>query len=308
MNRILRSAAVAALFALSACGGSNSAAPALGPGSGFTPGAGSPTDFTARLPQNSLGGIPCFSLSIALFDAPLTFSASDHINLAMLGVNLVGNDGVSHPMFMLPKPVVVDLLTLKKAAQLYQTKVAVGSYRAVEFIVVPAASSVVVGGTTYPVRFGNGAVGSPIPLALDSPVNIVGVSNAKVAVDVDFNALESVSLSNGVAQIDPHFVVSTDASQVHGKVHNASDKPVAGATILVADAAGKVVNSSITDKDGSFVVHALQAGAYTVAIRNAYTSSSGVTVNATGSTSTIPRTAQVQLAAGVDLDLGTLAD
>jgi Carboxypeptidase regulatory-like domain/Domain of unknown function (DUF4382) len=308
MKRILRSAAVAALFALSACGGSNSAAPALGPGSALPAGAGSSSDFTARLPQNSLGGIPCFSLSIALFDAPLTFSASDHINLAMLGVNLVGNDGVSHPMFMLPRPVVVDLLTLKKAAQLYQTKVAVGSYRAVEFIVVPAASSVVVGGITYPVRFGNGAVGSPIPLALDSPVNIVGTSNAKVSVDVDFNALESVSLANGVARIDPHFVVSTDESQVHGKVHNVGDKPVAGATILVADANGKVVNTSVTDKDGSFVVHALAAGAYTVAIRNAYTSSSGVSVTATGATSTTPRAAQAQLAAGVDLDLGTLAD
>lgn len=308
MKRFLRPAAVAALFALNACGGVGSAGSTPSPGAVLPAGSGSPTDFTARMPENSLGGIPCFSLSISLFDAPLTFSSSDHINLAMLGVNLVGSDGVSHPIFALTKPVVVDLLTLKKVAQLYQTRVAVGSYRAVEFIVVPAASSVVVGGVTYPVRFGNGAVGSPVPLALDSPVTIVGASNAKVTVDVDFNALESVSLANGVAQIDPRFIVSTDESQLHGNVHNRSGKPVAGATILVADATGKVVNTSVTDKDGSFIVHALKAGAYTVAIRNAYTSSSGVTVNATGATSTTPRTVQVQLAAGVDLDLGTLGD
>ncbi len=308
MKRILRSAAAAALFALSACGGSNSAAPALGPGSALAPGAGSSTDFTARLPQNSLGGIPCFSLSIALFDAPLTFGSSDHINLAVLGVNLVGTDGVSHPMYAFDRAVVVDLLTLKKKAQQFDTKVTPGTYGAVEFIVLPALSNVVVGGQTYPARFGNGLVASPVPIALDSPVSIVGANHADVQVDVDFNALESVSLSNGVARINPHFVASTDESQVHGKVRNGSDKPVSGATILVEDAAGSVVNSSISDKDGEFVVHALRAGAYTVVVRNAYTSASGATVNAVGATSTTPQTIQAQLAAGVDLDLGTLAD
>ena len=307
MKPILQAAAMAALFGLSACGGSTSPGSVL-PGAAPAAGTGSSTDFTARMPQNSLGGIPCFSLSVSLFDAPLTFSASDHINLAMLGVNLVGKDGVSHPMYTFPRPVVVDLLLLKKAAQQFHTNVAVGTYGAIEFIVVPAASSVVVGGTTYPVRFGSGAVASPVPLALDSPVNIVGTSNANVKVDIDFNALESVSLANGVAQINPHFVASTDVSQVHGKVRNASDKPVSGATILVQDAAGKIVNSSVTDKDGEFVVHALHAGGYTVIVRNTYTSSSGVTVNAAGASSTTPRAAQAQLAAGVDLDLGTLAD
>ena len=251
MKRILRSAAVAALFALSACGGSNSAASALGPGSVLPAGAGSSTDFTARLPQNSLGGIPCFSLSISLFDAPLTFSASDHINLAMLGVNLVGNDGVSHPMYMLPKPVVVDLLTLKKNAQQYKTKVAAGTYRAMEFIVLPAVSSVVVGGAAYPVRFGNGAVGSPIPLALDSPVTHRRrqqgqgqrrrrLQRARIGLALERRGADRPALRRQHRRV---------AGARQGAA-TPTTSPVAGATILVADAAGKVVNTSVTDKDG----------------------------------------------------------
>ena len=166
-----------------------------------------------------------------------------------------------------------------------------------------------VDGRAYPARFGNGQVASPVPIALDSPVSIVGANKAKVNVAVDFNALESVSLANGVARINPHFVASTDESQVHGTVRNDNGDPVVGATILVRDAAGNTVNSSVSDKDGEFVVHALRAGAYRVVVRNAYTSDSGVTVNAVGASSSAdPKPVDVQLAAGVDLDLGKLAD
>ncbi len=306
MNRILRSAAAAALFALSACGPSSPGA--LPPGSALTSGAGASSDFTARLPQNSLGGIPSFSLSISLFDAPLTFGQNDKINLALLGVNLVGANGASHPMVTFPNPVVVDLLTLQKAAERFTTNVTVGSYSAVEFIIVPSRTSVVVSGTSYPVRFGGGDVASTVPIALDSPAAIVGTEKAKVSVAIDFNALESVSLAGGVAQIDPHFVSSTEPTQVHGQVHNSANKPVVGATVLVKDALGNVVNSAVTANDGSFVVHALSAGKYTVAVVNAYTSASGVTVTATNATSSFPPSVGVQLAAGVDLDLGTLKD
>lgn len=308
MNRFLRPAAVAALIALSACGGAGSAGSAPSSGAVLPAGAGSSTDFTARLPENSLGGIPCFSLMISLFDAPLTFGKNDQINLAVLGVNLVGTDGVSHPMYTFPSPIVVDLLTLKKKAQQFSTKVTPGAYGAIEFIVLPALSNVVVSGRVYPARFGKGLTASPIPIALDSPVSIVGVNKQKVNVDVDFNALESVSLSGGVAQIDPHFVVSTEESQVHGKVRGSADHPVVGATVLVKDQTGKVVNSSVTGEDGEFLVHALPSGKLTVALQNAYTSASGVTVNARGATGASPKPIAIQLAAGVDLDLGTLDD
>jgi hypothetical protein len=308
MNRLLRSAAVEALFALSACGGPSSPGAALSPGSALTSGAGSSADFTARLPQNSLGGIPSFSLSISLFDAPLTFGEDDKINLAVLGVNLVDAGGVSHPMHAFKKPVIIDLLTLKKNAREFKTVATAGDYSAVEFIVVPALSSVVVSDTTYPVRFGNGEVASSTPIALDSPVAIVGADKAKVDVSIDFNALESVSLSGGVARINPRLVASTDDAEVHGKVRAADGDPVVGATVLVKDTSGAVANSSVTDKDGSFVVHALSAGKYTVVVQNTYTSASGVTVTATGASSANPRPVVVQLAAGVDLDLGELAD
>lgn len=308
MKRILRTAAAAALFALSACGGSTSTGSAPVPRSAFPAGGASSTDFTARLPQNSLGGIPHFSLDVSLYDAPLTFGADDQVNLALLGVNLVDSSNVAHPMYTLPTPVIVNLLTLKQQAQQFQTNVAVGDYQAIEFIVLPAASSVVASGQIYPVRFGNGAVASPTPLALNSPVNIDGTSGATVKVDIDFNALESVALSNGVAQINPDFVVSTACAQVHGTVHNSQHQPVTSATILVKDPTGKVVNSTITDSHGNFVVHALGAGKLTVAVQNSYTSASGVTVTAHGATATYPPAVGVQLAAGVNLDLGTLAD
>ncbi|MEA2666779.1 MAG: Carboxypeptidase regulatory-like domain [Candidatus Eremiobacteraeota bacterium] len=308
MKRFLRPAAVAALFALSACGGAGSAGSTPSPGAVLPASAGSSTDFTARLPENSLGGIPCFLLNVLLFDAPLTFGKNDQVNLAVLGVNLVGTNGVSHPMYTFPTPVVVDLLTLKKKAQQFQTKVTPGTYRAIEFIVLPAMTSVVVSGRSYPVRFGKGLTASPVPIALDSPVTIVGVNKAKVNVDIDFNALESVSLSGGVAQIDPHFVSSTEESQVHGAVRNAQGNPVVSATVLVKDQKGKVVNSSVTDEDGEFLVHALPSGKLTVAVQNTYTSASGVTVSARNATSANPKAIDVQLAAGVDLDLGTLDD
>jgi hypothetical protein len=306
MKPFLRPAALAALFALSACGGAGSAGSPPSPGAVLP--AGPSADYTARLPQNSLGGIPCFSLSISLFDAPLTFGSDDQVNLAVLGVNLVGSDGTSHPMVTFPKPVVVDLLKLKNAARKFDTVAMAGSYSAIEFILMPALTSVVVSGTRYPVQFGRGMVASPVPIALDSPIAIAGTNKSKVNVTIDFNALESVSLSGGVARIDPHFVSSTDETQVHGRVHNSAGKPVSGATILVQDASGAIVNSSVSDKDGTFAVHALRAGAFTVAVRNTYTSASGVTVVATGATSTAPSAVDVQLAAGVDLDLGTLDD
>jgi hypothetical protein len=305
MNRTIRSAAVAALLAASACGGPASPVAAPAPGSA---GTSSSSDFTARLPRNSLGGIPTFSLSVSLFDAPLTFGTGDKVNLALLGVNLVSADGASHPIVAFPKPVVVDLLTLKKAAKKFDTTATAGSYSAVEFILLPSLSSVEVSGTRYPARFGSGEIGSPVPIALDSPVVITGANKAKVKVAIDFNALESVSLADGVAQIDPHFVSSTDDSQVHGSVRNGANEPVAGATVLVEDAAGTPVNTTVTSDDGSFVVHALSAGAYTVAVSNDYTSASGVTVSARGATSSAPPSVAVQLAPGVDIDLGTLRD
>ena len=299
--KYLRYTALAALLAVSACGGPSTGGTAL-------PRASSPAgDFTARLPENSLGGIPCFQLSVALFDAPLTFGTNDQINLALLGVNLVGSDG-AHPMLTFKKPVVVDLLTLKKKAQEFQTKVVAGTYTGIEFIVLPSQSSVVVSGTAYPVRFGNGATASATPVAIDSPVTIAGTDKAHVAVTIDFNALESVSLAGGVARIDPRFAASTDETQVHGTVRNTAGAPVTGAAVIVRDAAGATVNTTVTDEDGRFVVHALAAGRFTVAVQNTYTSASGVTVTASGATSGTPRAVNVQLAAGVDLDLGTLAD
>jgi hypothetical protein len=307
MKRLLLSAALAAVCTLSACARITSAGSALVPEAAPAHGAAPSTDFTARLPLNSLGGIPSFKLTVSLYDAPLTFGKKDQINLALLGANLVGKDGLSHPMYTFKHPAIVDLLTLKKQAKLFQTRVLAGTYVGIEFVIQPSLCSVVVDGTRYPVRFGNGAVASTTPLALESPVAIVGTNGSDVRVTVDFNALESVSLSGGVAQIDPHFVASTEEATLHGEVRNRAGKPVVGATVVVEDRHGKVVNTAVTDANGQFVVHALGSGMQTVKVLNQYTSASGVTVSAQGATGTSAQS-DVQLAAGVDLDLGTLVD
>jgi hypothetical protein len=259
-----------------------------------------------RLPKNSLGGIP-MALQINLFDAPLVDSSGAQVNLALVGINVLSN-GVTTPVVTNTTPLMVNLLSLQTTAQSYLANVPPGTYDTVQLVVDPSQSTIVQNGTTYPVQFGTlpNLAGSLV--GIDSPATISGSANASVSVTVDFNVLESVGITGGIAQIDPQLVIATDAADVAGNVQNAAGQPVAGAAVLALDPNGNVLNSAITASDGTFDIHALAAGSATIVVENSYTSDSGAVVQATGADAAAPPSVPVAITAGSHINIGNLTD
>jgi hypothetical protein len=100
--------------------------------------------------------------------------------------------------------------------------------------------------------------------------------------------------------------VSIAASGASGRVVNAAGQPVVNASVKAESVDGVTAAKAVTAADGSFSL-ALAAGTYTLVVRNSYTSG-GVTVNATGADAGASPKAQVVVAAGVVVSVGSLID
>jgi hypothetical protein len=295
----LRPAALVAVLALAACSASQTA--------GSTVSVVPSTQ--ARHVQDGYGTPPRMELAVDIYDAPLPTHGDAHVYLAVAGMDVVAG-GSAQQLVSYASPQNVDLLTLKQTAFSLSGTLPAGSYDAIRLLVRTSGSEVVVDGHVYPIVFTNRGrkVKQPAIVALDAPVAVSGAAGESISLDADFNVLESISLRGGLAYVKPKIVVSGKSARVRGRVLNDAGAPVSEATIVASDQNGTVVNTTITEADGSFTIHALGAGAYRISVQNAYVTSSGDSIAAEGSTKPTGPSVDAVLAAGDVLDLGTLSD
>jgi hypothetical protein len=264
-----------------------------------------------RAPKEIIGNIPLVSgllcVVVDLLDAPLVDAGDAQVNLGLVGINALSN-GVATPLVQNATPQVVNLLALQQIAQQYIAGLPPGSYDTLQLVVDPTTSSVVYHGTTFPVQFGNVPSSSGDYAGIDSAVAFSGTAGGTVTVTADFNVFESVDIEGGVAQIDPQVVIAMNAGDVAGNLVNAAGGPVSNAVVLALDQNGNILNTTITDGNGNFTLHALSAGSATLVVQNAYTSASGEDATANGADATPPPPVPITVPGGSSLAVGSLTD
>ncbi|MBV8949521.1 MAG: carboxypeptidase regulatory-like domain-containing protein [Actinobacteria bacterium] len=285
MKRTLTLLAVAT-FALTACGGSHTAA--------TVPSKAVSTQKHVRhlksdkKPLDALGG-PGIRLVLDLLDAPLIGADASNakFNVGIIGVDAIDANGDSWQLIANQSPQVVDLLTLQTSAlNMGNGQLPAGSYPAVQLLLDPSTTNVVSGGQTYPVAFTDPSHpwwdSTQTIEAISVPLNITGSDGDSITATLDFNVFQSANLQNGIAYVTPTIAGGIGSPSINGSVVNAAGSPVSNATIIATDASGNVANTTVTGADGTFHLHGINAGSYTLSVANTFTTNAGVTVTANG--------------------------
>jgi phosphatidate phosphatase APP1 len=121
-------------------------------------------------------------------------------------------------------------------------------------------------------------------------------------------AMQSVRFANGTIHVQPSVTAANAAAQVTGTIKNRAGKPVANAAVLATDLTGHLVNVTATASDGTFTLHALPPGAYTIAVKNSHVTASGETITATGNDAGAAPSQFIVLSPEDDLELNSLLD
>ena len=312
----LLSVAIAGMLALTACSGPHGASTAV-PGSTTTHQHVRHPKLSGRQPLEGLGGTPTrlFSLVVDLFDAPLVgaSAANAQFNAGILGVDAIDGNGDSWQLIANDQPEVVNLLALQTSAlNLGQGNLPDGTYPAVQLLLDPATTSVTYNGQTYPAQFvdPNHPWWDPAQTieAVTVPLTVSGSDGQTVSASLDFNVFQSANLVNGVVLLTPTVAAGIGDPAISGTVANAAGAPVANATLIATDANGVVANTSVSGADGSFHLHGLNPGGYTISIANTFTTNAGVTVSASGADAGSPPTRYVVIGPNSQINLGTLND
>ena len=315
MKRLL-SVAIAGLLTLTACGGPHGASTAV-PGSTTTHQHVRHPKLLGRQPLDTLGGAPCitFSVSISLYDAPLigATAANAQFNAGILGIDAIDANGDSWQLIANSHPQVVNLLALQTSAlNMGQGNLPAGTYPAVQLLLDPATTSVTYNGQTYPAQFVDPTHPWWDPAqtieAVTVPLTVTGSNGQTISASLDFNVFQSADLENGVVLLTPTVAAGIGNPSINGTVANAAGAPVANATVIATDANGVVANTSLTGADGSFHLHGINPGGYTISIANTFTTNAGVTVTASGADSGSPATHYVVIGPTSQINLGTLND
>lgn len=284
-------------------------------------------------PLDVTGGIgPSQMYSAYMGDAAPWFSGRtlSHFYIGVREVDVLLNGQVIPIAQSGSSPYTMDLLAYQNgsALQLVQASLSPASYTGMRFVLAPSVSSAVFAdGTTLPVTFvtnnggGNGGPGAstvttPDPNMADAvDVTISGAftlaPDSPGSFNVDFNALESMSLSNNMVRVRPSLVAAGGAQgSVSGTIVNQSGSAVQNVVVAAVAADGTIANTALTGPRGLFNVHALNPGTYTLRIFNSYTTVSGQQYAASGQTSTAAsfNGPTVSVGAGSAVAVGTLGD
>lgn len=297
MKRFLSLAVLATILSLAGCGPARS----LPPSQPVT------SSGTGRVVLDTIGGSPPMRLRLALYDAPLPNGHDDHVNLGLLGAEAVA-DGAATTLVAYREPQTVDLLTLRQTPLSLAGTLSAGSYDALRLRVDPADSNVVIDGHVYPMVFEGRHERNGAPVLLYARIAISGTPGDSLDVAVDFNVLDSIAIRGGVAYVKPKLVAAQQAAQVSGRVVNTNGAAIGDATVVAFDSGGHAVNTTLTQPDGSFTLHALAAGNYRITVENAYVSGSGNAVVAKGATGVNGPSVEVVLPPSGAVDVGTLID
>ena len=281
------------------------------------------------------GGLLSITLLILLGDAQPVLGNMNvsSINLGIDAVNVVYQGQVT-PIATYSSPYVVNVManngdpSSMGIGQVYQ-----GNYDHIQFVVDTASSNVTdASGNVYPIQFqvgqpsqstiGAGArtvtTGTTSTVTMTVGGNFTYGGNPESALFSDFNAMESLN-QNGAGQIVAQpalYAVGVDnAGEVQGQVLNANGQPVQNAVVAAmytaASGAARVSNTTNTDANGNFDLHAINAGSYQLVIYNNYTTASGQTITASGADASMGASFQgpsLTVPAGQITQAGTLND
>jgi hypothetical protein len=321
MKRPLSIAIVAAL-ALSACAGpvSHSVAPSVSPATATKQTQthvrhlkGS-TAKGARRPSDVLGGTPRFQILLSLFDAPLLGSdGSTQFNAGILGVDAIDQNGDSWQLTGSDTPQVANLLALQSTSlNLGSGTLPPGTYPAIQLLLDPATTNVVMGGQSYPVRFvdPNHPWWDPSQTveAVSVPLRITGNDGDSLTATLDFNVFQSANITDGIVYLTPTVAAGMGQPTIAGSVLNAAGAPVSNATVIATGSDGTVANTTVTSADGSFHLRGINPGSYTVSVANTSTTNAGVTVSASGADDGAAPSRTVVVGPSGSVNLGTLID
>ncbi len=266
------------------------------------------------LPKDLLGGTPLIHVLLSLFDAPLLGSGSGtQFNAGILGVDAIDSLGDSWQLTGSSTPDVVNLLALQSTSMnLGSGDLPAGTYPSLQFLLDPSTTTVTQNGQTYPVEIvdPNHPWWDPTDTieAVTVPLNISSTTAETVTASLDFNVFQSANLSNGIVYLTPTVAAGLGDPSIIGTVVNAAGAPVSNATIVATDANGNVANTSVTAADGTFRVHGINPGGYTVSVLNGYTTVAGATVTASGNDAGASPSTYVVVGPNSEVNTGSLAD
>lgn len=204
-----------------------------------------------------------------------------------------------------------------------------GNYDHIQFVVDTATSNVTdASGNTYPINFqvaqasqstvgaGNGSSttgnSATVTMTVGGQFMFGGVQASSLL--ADFNAMESLNQNSSgqiVAQPTLYAVSAANAGEIQGQVLNASGQAVQNAIVVALNSHGHAANTTNTDANGNFDLHAINAGSYQLVIYNNYTTASGQTITASGADASMGASFQgpsLTAPAGQITQAGTLND
>ena len=244
---------------------------------------------------STIGSLPTIDVTIAIMDTP-KFGLGDQVNIAILRVEAVGEDGNAYAVVTYSAPMLVNILQCRKSALIFgHAQLPNQRYTSLRLAVSSSVSSVYASSVTYPVQYGyfkaHSFVAAPSDFALiDFPANVRPDTGA-VTILADFNTVESIRLQNQIALTASRIVSAPcDASSViAGTVVSNASTPVSSASVSAVDTNGNVAASRMTDANGKYELHALVGGTYQLQISNEYTSAAGDEIDSSGASSSSER-------------------
>jgi hypothetical protein len=269
---------------------------------------------STRTVKDFLGGAG-FNMDLALMDAPLVglSGSTAAFNAGILGVDAIDQDGNSWQLTGSSTPQVVNLLALQTTSvDLGTGNLPAGTYPSVQLLLDPGTTSLTYNGQTYPVNFVTPAHPWWDPTqtieAVNVPLAITGADGDSLTATLDFNLMQSADLSNGVVSLTPTISGGIGDPTISGTVANAAGAPVANATVVATDSNGNVANVTASNADGTFQLHGINPGGYTISVLNTFVTNAGDTVTASGADAGAAPSQYIVLGPNAQVQLGTLQD
>ncbi|HEY4439187.1 MAG TPA: carboxypeptidase regulatory-like domain-containing protein [Candidatus Elarobacter sp.] len=259
-------------------------------------------------------GGPMFGMNAMMMDAPLVGTTGvAHFNVGVLGIDAIDQNGDSWQLTGSDTPQVYDLLALRTTSvNLGSGSLPAGTYPSVQLLLDPATTTLTLNGQTYPVYFVTSAHPWWDPTqtleSVNIPLAVTGNNGDQLTATLDFNVFQSADVRDGAVYLTPTVAAGFGQPAIDGTVVNAAGQPVQNATVIATDANGNVANVTATGADGTFELHGINPGGYTVSVANSFTTNAGDVVNAVGADAGGAPSQYVVVGPNSKVQLGSLQD